>query len=141
MFENALHDHTTYTQYAQDVETTMMNRETFGRPSGVAVAPAGVHQSRPGTLSWKLFKTEIYEQKKDYKLEVENICIENYRRHVNLANYMIEEPQICHTTDKLRKVCDLFRHMQLRQLPVINPQDGKLVGIITRQDIFAYMTI
>ena len=69
------------------------------------------YQSRQGPLSWKLFKTEQYEQKKDYKLDVENICIENYRRHINLANYMIEEPQICHTTDKLRKVCDLFRHM------------------------------
>jgi len=31
--------------------------------------------------------------------------------------------------------------MQLRQLPVINPQDGKLVGVITRQDIFSFMQI
>jgi CBS domain-containing protein len=31
--------------------------------------------------------------------------------------------------------------MQLRHLPVINPVDGRLVGIITRKDLFAYMSL
>lgn len=72
-------------------------------------------------LTWKDFKTRGYESKKDHSKDVEVIAVENFDKHINLSNYIIEEPQICHTTDKLRKVCDLFRHMQLRQLPVINP--------------------
>ena len=101
-------------------------------------------KSEKNKLNWIDFKAEPYESKydeEDRKKEVSDIVSDNFGKFVNLANYIIEEPQICHTTDRLRKVCDLFRHMQLRQLPVINPQDGKLVGIITRQDIFSFMQI
>ena len=52
---------------------------------------------------------------------------------------MIETPFVCNMTDKLQKVLDLFRHMQLRHLPVLNPVDGCLEGIITRHDLFPYM--
>lgn len=45
---------------------------------------------------------------------------------------MIEEPYIVHTTDKIPKVLDLFRHFHLRALPVIDPNDGLPVAVITR---------
>ena len=54
---------------------------------------------------------------------------------------MIEEPYIVYTTDKLPKCLDLFRHMHLRALPVIDPNDGSCVAVLTRSDIFAYMAL
>lgn len=93
------------------------------------------------TLKWQDFKTAKYENNENDRHEVEQRCMQYIREKIELNNYMIEEPQICHSTDRLRKVCDLFRHMQLRQIMVINPTNGQLVGIITRQDIFAYMSI
>ena len=64
-------------------------------------------------LTWKHFKSEGYEAANECAKEVEEIATNDAFRdkYVNLANYIIEEPQICHTKDKLRKVCDLFRHM------------------------------
>ena len=110
-FKNALEDYTTYSQHAGDVDTSMSRQADAG----------GIGIKSKAKLTWKDFKAERYESKRDYKKDVEVIALENFSKHVNLANYIIEEPQICHTTDKLRKVCDLFRHMQLRILPVINP--------------------
>ena len=72
---------------------------------------------------------------------IEEICKSNFMKFVDFAPYMIETPFVVQSTDKLQKVVDLFRHMQLRQLPVINPVDGRLVGIITRKDLFAYMSL
>ena len=133
-FENALKDHTNYSYFAGDVDTSVISR----------TANYSGRKSEKTKLNWKDFKAEAYESNQDEeakKEKVSEIVSDNFGKFVNLANYIIEEPQICHTTDRLRKVCDLFRHMQLRQLPVINPQDGKLVGIITRQDIFSFMQI
>ena len=60
---------------------------------------------------------------------------------VDVRPYMIETPFLVQTTDRLQKVLDVFRHMNLRMLPVTNPGTGALDGIITRQDLFAYMSL
>lgn len=52
---------------------------------------------------------------------------------------MIEEPWTINMTDKLPKVLDLFRHFHIRALPVIDPNTGLPVAVITRQDLFSYM--
>ena len=54
---------------------------------------------------------------------------------------MIENPYMVLTTDKLPKCLDLFRHMHLRALPVNDPNTGMPVCILTRQNIFAYMSL
>jgi CBS domain-containing protein len=65
----------------------------------------------------------------------------NLEKEIDLRPYMIERPYCVWETDKLPKIVELFRLMNLRHLPVINENDNTLQGIITRQDIFAYMTI
>ena len=60
---------------------------------------------------------------------------------IDLRPYYIETPFLAQSTDRLQKVLDVFRHMHLRSLPVTNPGTGELEGIITRQDIFAYMSL
>lgn len=63
----------------------------------------------------------------------------NGDKMIDIRPYMIETPNIAVTTDRLQKINDFFRHMHLRMLPVTNPGTGALEGIITRQDLFAYM--
>jgi len=83
----------------------------------------------------------MYSSDRVYDDNIQDICKMYPEKLVDLRPYMIEEPYIVHTTDKLPKCLDLFRHFHLRALPVIDPNDNSLVAILTRQDIFAYMAL
>ena len=85
-FQSALKDHTTYSQYAGDVDNSISRRADFN-----AGAP-GAPKSEKAKLNWKDFKAQPYESKKDHSGQVEEIALENFHKHVNLANYIIEEP-------------------------------------------------
>lgn len=91
-------------------------------------------------LDWRFFNSDYYSHDREYK-EVEQICVENLDKMIDLRPYYIETPFLAQSTDRLQKVLDVFRHMHLRSLPVTNPGTGELEGIITRQDIFAYMSL
>ena len=54
---------------------------------------------------------------------------------------MIINPFVAAPHDDLERVNELFRHHHLRHLPVVNPGNGALVGIVTRKDIFKYMSL
>lgn len=54
---------------------------------------------------------------------------------------MIEKPYFVYESDKIQKIVEVFRLMNLRHLPVLSEADNTVVGIITRQDIFAYMSL
>ena len=54
---------------------------------------------------------------------------------------MIEEPHCVHITDTLPKVLDMFRHFHLRALPVLDPNNGAPVALLTRKDVFAFMDL
>lgn len=73
--------------------------------------------------------------------EVEDIMLNNLERLVDLRPYMIEEPYLVYTTDKLNKCLELFRNMHLRALPVVDPNDGSCVFVLTRNDLFSYMSL
>ena len=55
---------------------------------------------------------------------------------IDLKPYMIETPFVVLTTDKLPKILNLFRHMQLKLLPVLLPPQARfdqvIAGVITR---------
>lgn len=91
-------------------------------------------------LPWYKFNVDFWSNQRKYE-EVAEICTRFSQRLVDLRPYMIEEPYIVHTTDKLPKVLDMFRHFHLRALPVIDPNDGLPVAVLTRQDLFAYMAL
>ena len=62
---------------------------------------------------------------------------ENDEKMIDLRPYMVETPFSVVTSDKLSKVANLFRHMQLKMLPVVAPSQSrhgpqKIVGVITR---------
>ena len=91
-------------------------------------------------LHWHNFCSDFYSTDRDFS-EVADIAQAFSHRYVDLRPYMIEQPYVVLTTDKLPKCLDLFRHMHLRALPVNDPNTGKPVAILTRQDIFAYMSL
>lgn len=45
---------------------------------------------------------------------------------------MIEEPFTVKVSDKLPKVLEIFRNFHLRALPVIDPNNGLPVAVLTR---------
>jgi CBS domain-containing protein len=91
-------------------------------------------------LNWKHFNANYYSNDLTYE-EVAGICEDHLDRMIDVRPYMIETPFVAQSTDRLQKILDIFRNMHLRSLPVINPGSGSLDGIITRQDIFAYMSL
>jgi CBS domain-containing protein len=58
-----------------------------------------------------------------------------------LRPYMIERPFYVCQKDTLEKCHTIFRHIHVRQLMVVNNKNEKLEGIITRQDLFQYMSL
>ena len=91
-------------------------------------------------LSWEHFNTDFYSSDRTYD-EVREICERFAHKVIDLRPYFIEQPYVVLTTDKLPKCLDLFRHMHLRALPVVDPNTGISAGVITRQDLFAYMSL
>ena len=82
-------------------------------------------------LEYWYFNSDFYSKDRTYG-EVEDICDANRDKMVDVRPYMIETPFLAQSTDRLQKILDVFRHMQLRVLAVTNPGSGALEGIITR---------
>jgi CBS domain containing-hemolysin-like protein len=91
-------------------------------------------------LNWRFFCSDMYSKDRKYK-EVEDICERFGHKTIDLRPYFIESPYTVQTTDKLPKCLELFRTMHSRALPVNDPNTGITVGMLTRQDIFAYMAL
>jgi CBS domain-containing protein len=91
-------------------------------------------------LDWRVFNEDFNSTEPDIK-KVEGIMDANEDQCVDLRSYMIINPFVCAPHDDLDRVNELFRHHHLRHLPVVNPGNGALVGIITRKDLFKYMSL
>jgi CBS domain-containing protein len=73
--------------------------------------------------------------------EIAHICESHLDKLVDLRPYIIENPETCTKFDFLPKILSRFQHLHLRHLPVVNPVNGQLEGMITRQDIFTWMSL
>jgi len=82
-------------------------------------------------LHWHYFCTDFYSTDRCFS-EVAEIAKEYGDRYIDLRPYMIEQPYVVLTTDKLPKCLELFRHMHLRALPVNDPKTGLPVAMLTR---------
>lgn len=100
----------------------------------------GLPMEQSAVLHWTHFNSDMVASELSYE-SVTAIVNSNKTKRVDLRHYMIESPYVCFTTDKVQKILDIFRFMQLRQMCVINPIDGKLKGVISREDLFAYMKL
>ena len=92
------------------------------------------------TLDWTEFNCDLWSTQLTYE-SIARTADKFKDKLVDLRPYMIEAPYVVHTTDKMPKVLQYFRHFHLRSLPVIDPADGKPIAMLTRQDLFAYMSL
>jgi len=96
--------------------------------------------SKEDVLHWKNFNEDFYSTPAD-STSVEHIMDANPDATIDLRPYMIMHSFVCHPHDDLTRANELFRHHHLRHLPVINPGNGALVGIVTRKDLFRFMAL
>jgi predicted transcriptional regulator len=91
-------------------------------------------------IEWRDLNCDFWSTPKDFKT-VTKICEEHGKEQIDLRPYMIERPYTVSSRDKIGKIMAIFKQMQLRQIPVVNEIHGTCEGIITRQDLFAYMSL
>lgn len=60
---------------------------------------------------------------------------------IDVRPYIYEHPYRVTIHDNFEKCLETFRTNSLRHLCVVSPHQGAVVGVITRKDLFAYMSI
>ena len=73
--------------------------------------------------------------------EVRDIMEEFGDQRIDFRPYMNDTPTCVLTTDSIEYCVRIFRSMALRHMCVILPKNGKLAGIITRQDLILWMDL
>ena len=100
----------------------------------------GILDSNGQGLDWDDFNVDFHSSVPDIK---EKRFIQAAQQHgqklIDLRPFMVPRPFTVFENDNLQKGLDLFRLMNLRHLPVLSEENGKMVGMITRQDIFAFI--
>ena len=83
-------------------------------------------------ISWREFTRDFTSL--DLKLDkaLETQCQSAPDKLVDLRPYMIENAEHCTRFDFLPKILARFRHLHLRHMVVVNPQNNQLEGMITR---------
>lgn len=119
---------------------TFVNKYDDKRTIKVYTGEQDLIQAPPtaNVLLWQNFRSDMYSTDRSFS-EVEEICELFKSKLIDLRPYIIEEPYTVYTTDRLTKVLEMIRHMHLRALPVVDPNDGTPVAVITRSDLFDYL--
>ena len=90
-------------------------------------------------IHWTEFNCDIYSTEYTGEKVVTEVCDVYLDEKVDLRPYMWENPITVSVYTRFDRILELFRMLHLRHMLVVNPADASLVGIITRQDLFAYM--
>lgn len=83
-------------------------------------------------LPWQYFTRDFWSTDLPVDDNVKSILSQNQNEKIDFRPYIIENPVTVFINDSLYKLVDLFRKMHLRHMIVIDPKNGKLMGIITR---------
>ena len=99
-----------------------------------------LHSTR--VLPWQMFTKDFLGLDKKVDDKIKNIINNNLTERIDFRPYTNDNPMTVFETDALLKCCELFRKMHLRHLIVISSEEvGKIVGIITRQDLFKWLDL
>jgi hypothetical protein len=90
-------------------------------------------------LHWTKFTRDFWSVDMSVTKEHVQICEFNQSAMIDLRPYLIENPMRVMTTDYLSKCVEYMRKFHMRHIPVLHPSDGKLRGIITREDLFKWL--
>ena len=87
-------------------------------------------------LSWKDFCLKGYADTHTTRQQINEVCCESADKLVNVGFYMVETPFFVVTGDRITRVLDLFRFMNLKLLPVVDhnfqSSEAPVRGLITR---------
>ena len=99
------------------------------------------HTKNEDVVPWFHFNSDIYSS--EYKgVSVLDEVVNVYPdEKIDLRPYILENPITVTIYTKFQRLVDFFRNENMRHLLVRFPHNGHLAGIITRQDIFAYMAL
>ncbi|CDW75014.1 UNKNOWN [Stylonychia lemnae] len=89
-------------------------------------------------VTWEDFNHKFNDAPPSFN-EVKDVCDQNMDKKMDLRCYMEHSPHFVQPQDSAQKVLDVFRLHHLRYLPVVDKD--QVIGIITRQDLFTYMSI
>jgi len=93
-------------------------------------------------LDWSDFNVDFHSSTLSiHDKEFDRVVETDGAKLIDLRPYMIPRPFTVFENDSIQKCLDVFRLMNLRHLPVLAEEDGSLVGMIARQDLFAFMTL
>ena len=123
----------------ESVKQSLMNRQSSETQLEDDRDEALFPRQKP-MLKWQDLNQDFYSDSKDFHT-ITHLIKDNNEKMLDFRPYMIERPFVVSKKDSISKVHMIFRQMHLRQLLVINDDNGKLEGIITRQDIFQYMSL
>ena len=83
-------------------------------------------------INWRKFTRDFESLDLKMDAQVEAMCEQAPDKLIDLRPYMIETAEHCQRFDFFPQVVSRFRHLHLRHLVVVNPQNNRLEGIITR---------
>jgi len=86
-------------------------------------------------LTWQDFNCDLNSDCPPFS-EIQEICNNFKERVIDVRPYMEISPYRVLESDNIKVIHELFRHMDVRTLPVVKNNDLAVVGVITRQDLF-----
>lgn len=92
-------------------------------------------------VDWRQFNSDLASSRLKYTDELRKIVQVYGEEEIDLRPYMILNPVTCVTTDSLQKILDLYRFFHIKTLWVLSPVDSSLQGVISRKDLFKYMSL
>jgi hypothetical protein len=92
-------------------------------------------------LEWTAFKSNFHSEEPDCTKVLEEIVDSYPDEMIDLRPYLWQQPFLVSVNDPLRKCLEVFQSHHLRHLPVVLPSNGMCVGVITRKDLFEYMSL
>jgi len=99
-----------------------------------------VYPPSEALITWRDLTIDFESNDRQFS-EIADICKDYGHKEIDMRPYMLAELYTVSSKDSMTKTLNLFRFMHLRHLPVLNDKTYKLEGIITRQDLFSYMSL
>lgn len=117
----------------ESVQTHRVFEERKDQESNNEIPPLGHLRYR-----WQDFNCDLKSTTFDIR-EQEDIAKAYPDRIIDMRHFMIENPRLVTANTSMWECIRIFHLNSLRHLPVTDPETGKLVGIMTRENIFSFM--
>jgi CBS domain-containing protein len=109
------------------------------RRSIISTRGASLEEIRQCDVDWTKFE-ESFKSENLPLSEIAAICQQSPHERVDLAKYMQDEPFVVTTETSAYHAIFIFHQNSLRHLPVVHEENNQIAGIISRENIVAFLT-